>query len=386
MSTAQTKSPLFRWVMSGMEILLKPFIWFQRKRAGATRRIGVLEVNRLGDVELMLPALQELRRRAPSATIVLIAATSLLDLVRDQSCIDERIPLDVPWMNHSHKYAFWTYGPFLRQLSAMRRANLDVCLDTRGDLRRHMLMALAKIPERVSYDRFLGGLDYGYRGRLLTRVIEHPQQPMHRADENRYLIQRWLNEAAADQPAPLPPREIPGDRPLRVALHVESHWPNKTWEDDRWIAVLQRLQEKRPVAFSLFSASQVAADHFVAKARAHGIAMETVCEPLAQLRRRLSAMDLYLGVDSGPMHVADTEGCRIVSLFGPSDIGVWHAYRNGPASAVHRQDTCPYAPCRSPWCRTGDTRCMTMISVDQVMDACEQALAGPAGATSCIVS
>jgi ADP-heptose:LPS heptosyltransferase len=366
------------WALS---ILLAPFLPAAKHPTAEDRRIGFLEVNRLGDLELALPALQRLRFHFPKARLVLIASSSLMDLVRGHPAIDEYVPLDVPWMNHRGKYNPLRYSAFWTQLQNLRRMKLDACLDTRGDLRRHLLMVLARIPERVSYDRFLGGENKGYRGRLLTHAIPHPLKPMHRIEENVYLIDQWAGQSG---PALIPKtaRLPPTDRAIRIAMHIESNWPNKMWEDDKWLAVMKSLNQQSRVSFHLFSASSVAAKTFSEKSRAQGIGVEVVCAPINELRSRLSAMDVYLGVDSGPMHVADTVGCRIISLFGPSDITVWHAYNNGISSALSQQVACPYAPCKKPSCQTLDTRCMTSISPSQVLTACEPIFQNLASSTS----
>ena len=338
--------------------------------------IGVMEVNRLGDLELILPAINNLRARLPSATIVLIGATALLDLARDHSSIDEFLSLDVPWMNHDGKYNVFNYGPFWKQLMALRRRKLDACLDTRGDLRRHFVMALAGIPERVSYDRFTGGLDLGYKGRLLSHVIRHPQLSMQRAEENNYFIDRWLSSGATNTVLQLHPlRPWPSDRALRIALHIESHWPNKMWKEEKWLLVMETLTQHYNVQFFFLSPDPSTAAAFIHKAAARSLKVDPLCVPLRQLRQRLSSIDLYLGVDSGPMHVADAQGCRVRAIFGPSDIALWHAYNNGLSSVIARQDTCPYAPCGKPDCRTGDTRCMRDVSVEDVISACAKLFA-----------
>ena len=354
-------------------LALRPFLSRQKPVAELTR-IGFIEINRLGDLELTLPALERLRAIFPKARIVLIASSALLDLLRSHPAIDEFVELDAPWMEHKGKYNPLRYRLFWKQVRRLRKLRLDACLDTRGDIRRHLVMALARIPERVSYDRFIGGEKKGYRGRLLTHVVAYPQKPLHRVEENVYLVEQWAKDRGTPLPAtpvrPRPPRTLPVDRPVRVALHIESHWPNKVWDEGRWLSVMQELQRRYKVVFSLLTASRAFAENFTARSRVLNLTVETICVPLSQLRSRLEAVDVYLGVDSGPMHVADTEGCRVVAIFGPSDIRLWHPYNNGLAGVVHRQETCPYAPCRKPWCKTGDTRCMAEVSVAQVVDAC----------------
>lgn len=45
---------------------------------------------------------------------------------------------------------------------------------------------------------------------------------------------------------------------------------------------------------------------------------------LAELAGVIQAADLYIGADSGVMHIAELVGTPIVAIFGPSNADAWH--------------------------------------------------------------
>ncbi|MCU0257012.1 MAG: hypothetical protein MUF60_09720, partial [Vicinamibacterales bacterium] len=93
---------------------------------------------------------------------------------------------------------------------------------------------------------------------------------------------------------------------------------------------------------------------------------------------------LYIGGDSGPLHVAATTGTPIVALFGPT---------LAERSAPWRSRSCvtltvdagplPCRPCDQRRCEPGDFRCLQGVRPATVLAAAERALQparGPAAA------
>lgn len=67
-------------------------------------------------------------------------------------------------------------------------------------------------------------------------------------------------------------------------------------------------------------------------------------EPLGTLVGAVGAVDLLLGVDSGPAHVAGILGTPALALFGPSDPLV-HVCAAGTLALVPPSPACPHLPC-----------------------------------------
>jgi heptosyltransferase-2 len=83
---------------------------------------------------------------------------------------------------------------------------------------------------------------------------------------------------------------------------------------------------------------------------------------IADLPALLSQCHLFIGNDSGAMHVAAAVGLPIVAVFGPTDpLGT--APVTPRCSIVQQKPYC--SPCFLRRCPT-DHRCMTAITVDMV--------------------
>ncbi|MBI3401341.1 MAG: glycosyltransferase family 9 protein [Acidobacteria bacterium] len=97
---------------------------------------------------------------------------------------------------------------------------------------------------------------------------------------------------------------------------------------------------------------------------------------LAELRALLDRAALYIGGDSGPLHIAATTRVPIVGLFGPTlpeRSAPWRDERLACASVD--AGPLPCRPCNQRVCEPGDFRCLTRITPDQVAGAAQRALA-----------
>ena len=112
--------------------------------------------------------------------------------------------------------------------------------------------------------------------------------------------------------------DVPAGRPV-VAINPAASLPRKVWPADRFAAVADRLVETFGVKPLLIwgpgEEPAVAAVRRAMKREAL-VAPRTSLKELAHL---LSKCVMYVGNDSGPMHIAAAMGAAVVGLFGPTD-------------------------------------------------------------------
>jgi len=104
---------------------------------------------------------------------------------------------------------------------------------------------------------------------------------------------------------------------------------------------------------------------------------------LAELRVLLDRAALYIGGDSGPLHVAATTGVPIVGLYGPT-LPVRSAPWRAASSITESVDAgaLPCRPCNQRICEPGDFRCLTSIKPSQVVEAAQRALTRSSSGTA----
>lgn len=166
-----------------------------------------------------------------------------------------------------------------------------------------------------------------------------------------------VGQAARDRAAALLPVDAP--RPVVALHHGLGGWmPSRAWKAEGYARVAELLWERVGGTLLLIGgpeerAAALEAARF-ASAPVRVLAGETDVQGLAAL---LDRCDLYVGPDSGPMHVAEAVGAPIVSLWGPTNERAW-----GPCEELGAAPAeCLRAPDRpAPWVyvghRMGDPR------------------------------
>jgi len=78
----------------------------------------------------------------------------------------------------------------------------------------------------------------------------------------------------------------------------------------------------------------------------------------------LARADVYVGVDSGPMHIAAFTGTPVVALFGPTDPAKVGPY--GPGHRVVLREDLDCLACRRRSCE--DRKCLEGITAERVFE------------------
>jgi ADP-heptose:LPS heptosyltransferase len=93
---------------------------------------------------------------------------------------------------------------------------------------------------------------------------------------------------------------------------------------------------------------------------------------LRELRALVARSRLFVGGDTGPLHIAATTATPVVALFGPTLPERSAPWRDPSyATASVAVDGLPCRPCDQRVCVPGDFRCLTMLRPDAVLAAAE---------------
>ncbi len=365
------------------------------QQVASSNRVLVIRPDHLGDVLLMRPALQFIKRQRPQIELhVICGAWAAQALV---GCAEVNVALTLDFPGFQRQRAARTRNPYLLALDSarkLRRVGYDSALIMRPD---HwwgaMLAYLAGISQRVGYAHASGAP-------FLTRHMRHQQE--HAVLQNLHLAQFWLGAddaehegnidltMAVDATATAAVEQlhseqlISAEQPI-VCIHPGSGMTSKLWQPRKWAQVADDITGQRAAAviFTGSRAEQALVDDIASQmqAKSYSVAGKTSVSQLAALYRRAS---LVLGVDSGAMHIAAAAGCPTVTLFGPAD-----PIEFAPWGDAHKHQTVTATiacrPCRIlDW---GDDAlenhpCVRDISVSQVLVAAQRALAASSGGDS----
>ncbi len=314
-------------------------------------RVLVVKLSSLGDIFHALPAVHaiSLGLEAKVDWVVHDAYAACVSCFND---VGRVIPF--------YRRAFWSKLPvFLKDL---RRENYDLTLDLQGNLKSVLVSRMARSKRLI-------GPSFHREGsrRFYPEIAGKPLRERH-AVEQLLDTPRFLGLHTGEPvfPVSFPKPANAGPRP-RVALIPFSRWPSKNWPAAGFIELARQLcADAGANIFLLGGREDESAAASMAQAMdcdAHNMAGRL---SLVELGSMLSDMDLVIGNDTGPLHMAAAIGTTVLGIYGPTN-----PKRTGPYGAGHRVMTppeCACAPCYSRQCLRPENFCMSGITPKAVLE------------------
>lgn len=267
--------------------------------------------NQFGDLLLNVPAIRAVRERFPRAHLTLLVGRQNAAAVAGQAWADETRTVDTRNF----------LGVLRSALSAGSRPDLAIYFTTVSYSRSGaFLVARSGARERIGFDP----VRWGERDRAgLTRVLPYPEGPLHQSE-----VSLLLARAAGAEHVPGPPYYVPD--PALVArapagavyLHPGAGKVKNRWSAAGFAAVARELLA-RDAHVQLLEGPQDAGTVGAVHA-ALGRELPVVRgETIPMLAARFARAALYVGNDTGPLHLAGATGCPTVGIYGWTDPAEW---------------------------------------------------------------
>jgi lipopolysaccharide heptosyltransferase II len=352
-------------------------------------KILLVRLRLIGDVVFTTPVLRALRRRFPDAHLTYLVEPAAAPVVAANPHLDaiRVIPQSRGWPRIRDD---------LRLGLALRRERFDLAIDLHGGPRSGWLTWMTRAPVRVGYD--VAG-----RGWMYTRIVRRARElrPRHSV-LNQWDLLGAIDPALAAPPDPARDRvEMPVRAEARasvsarlaalgvaaddqvVVMHVSAGNPFRRWPEPAFADLAGALAGGGPRRWVLVTSGpsdHEAALRVIDAARGQTAAggdriVDTDGLSLDELRALMDDAALFIGGDSGPLHVAATSDVPIVGLYGPTLPERSAPFRSPaiPTVSVDAGDL-PCRPCAQRVCAPGDFRCLTGIPVSEVHAAAEKLL------------
>jgi len=360
-------------------IISLPLRIIRRGFPGNIANILVIRLDHIGDVIFSTTVLENLQKHYVGAKITFLVASWAKNIVIDNPYIDEVICYDAPWFDQNKRKVF-EFKKFFKLARELQRHNYDLGIDLRGDFRHLLLMALAGVRFKVGYS--ITGGDF-----LLDKRVEY-KDGAHSVQHNLDLLRDLKVDIVTDRPQIYSCEEdkrsteeffkennLASDDFI-VAIHPYAGYPSKNWLDSRFADLIEILDEKYKAKIILVGGEKdkdkVKAILGMCKAPVISACGTTSLGELLELIKRSS---VFIGVDSGPSHIAATTDTPILVLYSGTNISKeW-----GPRSekTVIIQKDIPCKGCEKLDCE--HNICMDLISVEDVLDEVEQLIRQPLG-------
>lgn len=353
-------------------------------------KILLIRLRLIGDVVFTTPLLRALKRGFPDARLTYLVEREAAAVVRGSPHLEEVLEVS--------RARGWTrIAQDLRLARRLRASRFDVVLDLHGGPRSSWLARATGAPQRIGYD---------VKGRswLYTRTVHRPRELRARhsvvnqwdllpalegwsggePDPTRDAVEMVLDPAADAQVAQRLRAAGVGERDRIVVIQVSAGNPFRRWPETsfvRLIAALALADDMRRVVLSSGPSDREAADRIARAARADlGLARaHQVVDfgefDIAELRALVGRSQLFVGGDTGPLHVAATTSTPIVGIYGPTLPARSVPWRDPgvPTESVEITGL-PCRPCEQRVCEPGDFRCLNTLMPEDVISAAERAV------------
>ncbi len=341
------------------------------------KKIVIVEMQGFGDALAVMPTAKILKEKFPDAKLTLISQKVARDLFKNSPLFDEIIPLGI----NKTKLGV---TDFMRSISKLRQVEYDLLIVPSWSLRHTVVSLLIRSKAKLGYLH-----DYSLR---LTYHNDFPVEARGiatrkeaRYSKEEHIITRALktleplgiqNNEARYQIEVSPKEKMYVSELLKryglnedqdfIIISPGAVWKERTWSLENWKRLIEMLSSRNNLKFIVIgSAEEREAYSFLCD----GVRSYNLCGllNLSQLAALIEKCFVFIGVDSGPMHLAAALNKPVIALFGPNIPEV-----SGPVSdlnfVVQKKMKC--RPCNQDYCPIPKgKRCMDLISPDDVLKA-----------------
>jgi ADP-heptose:LPS heptosyltransferase len=344
-------------------------------------RILIVRLSALGDVINTLPALAVLRHNFPKSFIGWVVEDKAKDILDGHPDIDKvfvfrRRDWKINFANPSKFFKMSKDVPgFIKELKAEK---FDIALDFQGNLKSGVISYLSGAKVKAGFEK---PATREFNHLFSNHKVHLDSLRVNRVAKNLLLL-KGLGLDVTDYKVHLPLGEnderyfsefrrqfMKSGAPIVVAHPgVSAFGAFKKWQPGNYAVLGDRLIKELKCDFVITGGrGEQPLLKLIASKMKESPIINYETTPLAKFTALLNKADLFIGSDTGPLHLANIIGVPVVALFGPKDpviYGPYAAGRNNNVTIIRKDLPC--SPCTKRKC--GNPKCMALITVDDVFN------------------
>lgn len=345
---------------------------------GAGLRVLLVRLSSIGDVVHGLPVLCELRRSLPAVYTAWVVEDWAAGPLEGHPALDKLIRIPRRCFEDAWRRPLRLVSTLRRLRKQLEEHCFDVVIDLQGLTKSALVARLSGARRRLGF----AGVDGRQQSQWFNNHLVEPKSS-HVVDRNLELLQP-LGIAVPAPEFGLPVNSAAAERmrgclsglgvsPRAFALMTPgSGRAEKRWPPGRFAALaaeLGRACDLPTVVVWAGEREKKWARH-IADA-SHGFAHVAPGTTIAELAELAREARIFVGADTGPLHVAAAVATPCVGLYGPMP-----GRRNGPFGSGHTVIQAEGSSACRPTASRGDSL-MRAITVEQALQACRSLLSSP---------
>jgi ADP-heptose:LPS heptosyltransferase len=314
----------------------------------------------LGDIVFTIPAIQLFKKRFPDTRLHYVVEERFRELAEIIPGVDHvmTVPQHRGWKD------------ILAFRKKIKEMNIQTVVDFHSGPGSALLTLASGVTRRIGYRTPNRNWAYNY---LVNRKSEI--YPAHSVYNQARLLEKL--GIAVDEIPPFPAidiRSFPLSPRLKavmavqpkVVIHLGAGNRFRDWGSDHFTALVQRLSSEDVPVFLIGGSPEEKARAALLSTipHTHDFSGAMAAKELLQL---LTGAAVYVGADSGPLHMASLTATPLVALFGPNLAVISGPWRKEKVEIIQLEMAC--RPCSQRNCKYGTIPCMGNISVEKVHEA-----------------
>lgn len=333
----------------------------------SVKKILIIRLRRMGDNILTTPVITAIKKNCPQASLTYIVEEPSREIIEGNPYLDQIIGLP---RKQSPK-------DLIKHIQSIRKTKYDVLLDLFGGPKAAWITLFTKANLKIGY-----AVKY-------KSFIYHLRIPRSPKKGHIHSVENHINfvKALGIEVNPVPPLLVPDASEEEkekishfirknnlegfhiITFHIGSGNIFRDWGIENIVELTQLLTQRPETRIVLVGASkdQKRAEKIIEE---NGLQVFSLAGELSlkELRELINRSILFVGPDSGPMHLAASTDTPIVAYFGPTLPAHFRPWK-AKALILEKDYDCR-SSCRQKKCKYGDFRCIQTISPEEVYKAC----------------
>jgi ADP-heptose:LPS heptosyltransferase len=312
-----------------------------RPKPAAPASLLIIRGDAIGDFVLFLPALKELSRALAGSKVTLLVSRESEDLARQFTRVDEVISLDRRRYRRSFLYR-------LRLIRLLRKRHFSVAINPvySREPSTDELLCCCGAQERIACSGDVNNIPASLKqrnNRHCTRIIPSRSGIITEVERNREFVERLTGrDLSIEESLPritLSETQINAARQLLLREGVDPEVEKlvmiapgasheiKMWPAERFAALANRIADTYKACILICGAPSDRETQEAVASRVSAPVVRLVGRTdLAQLAAIAKHCALYIGNDSGPLHLAAAVGTPTLCILGGGHFGRFYPY------------------------------------------------------------
>jgi lipopolysaccharide heptosyltransferase III len=295
------------------------------------RKALLIRLRSIGDTVLMTPCLEALKSWKPAIEITVLSEPLSAPVLEAHPSVDNLIICDKSLYSRA------------KLISRLRREKFDAAFNLHGGSTATMLARLSGAKRSIGYGDYRLSWMLDARAPAPDRILGRSR--LHSVEQQLALI-HWsgmpwpstrpkLRLATSKQAEVAARKRLDSENLKSFALIAPAAaFESKRWRADGFARVADHLSERwnLPSVITAGPGQEALAQEVAALSTSK--ARVIVGLSLKELIALTGLAQVFVGNDSGPMHIAAALGRPLAAVFGSSDTRVWHPWTDSPHRVI----------------------------------------------------